>query len=181
HHLAFADAKLDISQERHPVLVVKIHVLKNHAVMKWFEGNSAGLVRHLGRKVQVMKHLLGGADRLLKVIVDAGQTLDGLIHLDEGIKEHHKAAHGLLTVQDLVAGIKEEGGNGHSAEDLHEGRCQRLGDHPPQVDSQQPAGGRLEFHDLKDLHAERLHDADATESLLQDAVQFGHSVLAGSA
>src|SRR5208282_5654548 len=61
HHFAFADMQVDVPQQGDPVLVIELYLFEGNLALERWQFEGAGLVGHLGRRVQIMENLFGGA------------------------------------------------------------------------------------------------------------------------
>src|ERR1035437_2875179 len=115
----------------------------------------------------------GRAHGLLEAVVEVGEFAHRIVEPEEQEDERAEKSHGHAAVEDLVASDEQKHGNGDRADGIHQWRTDGLNAHAAQVGAEQARGSLLEAQNLPQLGAEGLHDAVASDGLVEDVLNFG--------
>jgi len=135
------------------------------------------LVGNLGFLIEILEDALGRAGGLLEDILDASETLDGLVKHQEGYDEAGELAGCHLVSLDLRAGVADEANDGEGSEEFDDGRGERLLGDVAEVRFAQGIGSRVEARRLHRFCIERTDDLLAGDRFLEDVVEVGGIVL----
>ena len=176
------DGQVDIAQHHRRtfalgLLIAEAHIFQRNAV---FESPDRLRMLRFGNLILIVHEVEDGrrgADRLLEIVVVGPESPDWVVHLEQRNDEGEERALGHGAVPDLVASHPQQRRNRDGSDEIHQGRCNRLGSHRPQVGPEQPFRRLAEAQQLPELHVESLHDAIAGDRLVQDVLNVGQLVL----
>src|SRR5208283_378219 len=157
--------------------VAEVNMLEAYALVEWRQVQGAGLLADIIPGVEKIEDRRRRAQRLLEVVVKLSELAHRLIKLEHSNDESQEHAFGEETVLDVLAAHKDQHRDGDGAEDVHHWRTHSLGAHRTQVCHKKPARGFAETARLPGFHRESLHDADASNGLLQYVLDIGDLVL----
>ncbi len=147
------------------VFVAKADIAELDRRAEGRQRGGAGLLFHLGMRVEHVEDPLGGSDRLLQVRVDATELLRRAVHQQQRRHEREERARRHLMRGDLPRAVHERDGHAHAADQLHQRRQARERRRHFHVRAEQAEGRALELCALVGFGAKRLHDAMAGEGL----------------
>src|SRR4029077_7990618 len=177
--LPAARAKSNILQDHGIVPAVgKAYIVKFDFAGEGEQRWRAGLLALFFLLIQIGEDLGAGALRILKLLIDLADALQGHISVEHGVEKSQKNTGRHALSFDLIACIQEEKRNDDGAEQIHQRRGGHRGTHPAHALAQQAARGLAEFAELEVLHAEGLDHAISAYRLLQNLAELAETALA---
>src|SRR5580700_3813690 len=123
---------------------------------------------HFLLQFQKAKDLGRGAVGLLELLVHAAHSLDRLVGFEKGIDEGEEGAGSHHAMLDLFTRVKQNHGEHHGAQNVHERTTDYKRANPTHVLTKQSPRPVAELGDLEALHAKRLYHTISAQRLLED-------------
>ncbi len=141
------------------------------------EPHGTGLAFDAHFVIEILKHLLRRAQRLLENIVDSYQPLQRL----EQQQERRQEAHEIAGAHGVAARVSQQRDDGRERDQVDHRRRDRLLQNVSDVGLEQPARRLTEFARLVRFGAERFHHHVPAQRLLQNLVELRLTVLRATA
>ena len=180
HHLSARHGEIDTGENfLLPFFgrVGKAHVVEADFAAECLHTFRVRPVPHRVLLIHELEDVAGGAQGLLKVVVEESELAHRIVELEDGDDEGEEGACIERPFVDLVTTQQEQQRDGNGADDIHERRTDSLSPHRVEIRPEETARRLLEARGLPTLHGEGLHDAIAGDGLVQDVLDLGQLVL----
>ena len=162
------------------LLIAEVHMLEAYALMKWRQLVRARFLAHFVLGVEEIENRRGGAQRLLKVVVEYPKLAHRLVQLEHRDNECQEDAFGEKAVFNVLAADQDKNSDSDGAENVHHRRTYGVGADGAQVGFEQPPPSIAEATRLPSFHRKGFHDAYARDGFLQDVLDLSQLVLAAA-
>ncbi len=135
------------------------------------------LLANLVLRIDELEYLLGGAQRLLEIVIELPKLAHRLVEFKYRNDEGDEEALAQVAMLDVLTAEEDEQRNGDGPEDVHHRRVDGEGADGAQIGFEQTPRCFTEASHLPGLHAEGLHNANAGDGFVQQVMDFGELVL----